>query len=149
MRILGLDPSLRATGWIVIESGKALGWGVIKTKGDLKESLFFIRNEINRIINEFSPKIAVMESVIYHRNAKVAITLGAVRGVILITLYDNGVDVFEVEPTRLKLGSTRYGRASKEQVSYILRNVFSLPEVEDHITDALAAAYYYDQRFKG
>jgi Holliday junction resolvasome, endonuclease subunit len=144
MRVLGLDPSLRATGWIVIETEdlRALGWGVIKTKGDLAESLRGIRDGIVKIVKDFSPEIAVMESVIYHRNAKVAITLGAVRGVILLTLGDMKVKVMEIQPSKAKMGITRYGMASKEQVARILRSLFSLPEVEDHVTDALAAAYY-------
>ncbi|MEO0139080.1 MAG: crossover junction endodeoxyribonuclease RuvC [candidate division WOR-3 bacterium] len=141
---MGLDPSLRATGWIVIDTDglKALGWGIIKTKGNLKGSLVKIRDNLRDIIKEFSPDKAVMEAIIYHRNPKVAIMLGAVRGVILLTLEDLGIEVIELQPTKIKLGTTRYGLASKEQVANVLRNVFSLPEVEDHITDALAAAYY-------
>jgi crossover junction endodeoxyribonuclease RuvC len=144
MRVLGLDPSLRATGWIVIETEdlRALGWGVIRTKGDLKESLKKIRDEIVKIVKDLSPEFAVMESVIYHRNAKVAITLGAVRGVILLVLGDMEVKVLEIQPSKAKIGTTRYGMASKEQVSRVLRSIFSLPDVEDHVTDALAAAYY-------
>ncbi len=141
---MGLDPSLRATGWIVIETEdlKALNWGVIRTKGNLTESLKIIRNEMVRIVRELSPEFAVMESVIYHRNAKVAITLGAVRGVILLVLADMGIKVMEIQPSKVKMGTTRYGMASKEQIARVLRNIFSLPEVEDHVTDALAAAYY-------
>ncbi len=141
---MGLDPSLRATGWIVIETEdlKALNWGVIRTKGNLTESLKIIRNEMVRIVRELSPEFAVMESVIYHRNAKVAITLGAVRGVILLVLADMGIKVVEIQPSKVKMGTTRYGMASKEQIARVLRNIFSLPEVEDHVTDALAAAYY-------
>ncbi len=141
---MGLDPSLRATGWIVIETEglKALNWGVIRTKGNLTESLPIIRNEMVRIVRELSPEFAVMESVIYHRNAKVAITLGAVRGVILLVLADMGIKVVEIQPSKVKMGTTRYGMASKEQLARVLRNIFSLPEVEDHVTDALAAAYY-------
>jgi Holliday junction resolvasome, endonuclease subunit len=106
MRVLGLDPSLRATGWIVIETEdlRALGWGVIRTKGDLKESLRKIRDEVVKIVKDFSPEFAVMESVIYHRNARIAITLGAVRGVILLVLGDMGVKVLEIQPSRRKLG---------------------------------------------
>lgn len=144
MRVMGLDPSLRATGWIVIDTDKlkALGWGVIRTKGDLKQSLVKIRDNLKDVIKEFSPDKAVMEAIIYHRNPKIAIMLGAVKGVILLTLEDLGIEVVEVQPTKIKLGTTRYGLASKEQVANVLRSVFSLPEVEDHITDALAAAYY-------
>ena len=144
MRVLGLDPSLRATGWIVIETEtlRALGWGVIKTKGNLTQSLMEIRKKMVDIVENFSPEFAVMESVIYHRNAKVAITLGAVRGVILLVLGDMGVNVVEIQPSKVKVGTTRYGMASKEQVTRVLRSVFNLPEVEDHVTDALAAAYY-------
>jgi len=116
--------------------------GSYKTKGDLAESLRGIRDGIVKIVKDFSPEIAVMESVIYHRNAKVAITLGAVRGVILLTLGDMKVKVMEIQPSKAKMGITRYGMASKEQVARILRSLFSLPEVEDHVTDALAAAYY-------
>ncbi|NPA79766.1 MAG: crossover junction endodeoxyribonuclease RuvC [Thermotogae bacterium] len=143
MRVLGIDPSLRATGWIVVERDRALAWGVIRTKGELGESLLKIKEETVRVVRQFSPDRAVMEAIIYHRNPKVAIVLGAVRGVLLLTLHELGVDVEEIPPSRLKLASTRYGQASKRQVAYILRNLYDLREdVPDHITDALAAAHY-------
>ncbi len=143
MRVLGIDPSLRATGWIVVEGREVKGWGVIRTKGELAESLSVIRDSLLRIVEEFQPERAVMEAIIYHRNPKVAILLGAVRGVILITLRDAGVNLIEVSPSRLKLSSTRFGNAPKEQVAYMLKSVYGLNEdVPDHVTDALAAANY-------
>ncbi len=143
MRVLGIDPSLRATGWIVVEDMRVLGWGVIRTKGGLGDSLVAIRDSLRTVVLELEPERAVMEAIIYHRNPKVAILLGAVRGVILLTLHDVGVPVEEVSPSRLKLSSTRFGNASKEQVAHILRKLYGLEEeVPDHVTDALAAAHY-------
>ncbi len=144
MRIMGIDPSLRATGWIVVDAERmeALSWGVIRTRGDLKSSLLKIRGEVSNILESYEPQKAAMEAIIYHRNPQIAITLGAVRGIILLTLHDHKVETVEVQPSKMKMGSTGYGKASKQQVANILRNIFSLPEVEDHITDALAAAYY-------
>ncbi len=143
MRVLGIDPSLRATGWIVVEGREVKGWGVIRTKGELAESLSVIRDSLLRIVEEFQPERAVMEAIIYHRNPKVAILLGAVRGVILITLREAGVNLIEVSPSRLKLSSTRFGNAPKEQVAYMLKSIYGLDEdVPDHVTDALAAANY-------
>lgn len=143
MRVLGIDPSLRATGWIVVEDRKVKGWGVVRTRGELAESLVTIRDALLKVVNKFKPETAVMEAIIYHRNPKVAILLGAVRGVILVTLKDAGVDLIEVSPSRLKLSSTRFGNAPKEQVAYMLKRVYGLDEdVPDHVTDALAAANY-------
>ncbi len=143
MRVLGLDPSLRATGWIVVEKGEVLGWGVIRTRGELTDSLAVIRDTLREVLSRLQPDKAVMEAIIYHRNPKVAILLGAVRGVILLTLRDMGIPVEEVSPSRLKMSSTRYGKASKEQVARILKALYGLEgDVPDHVTDALAAAHY-------
>ncbi len=143
MRVLGLDPSLRATGWVVVEGTRILGWGVIRTKGALGGSLVVIRDTLRGVVEDLRPDRAVMEAIIYHRNPKVAILLGAVRGVILLTLHDMGVPVEEVSPSRLKMSSTRFGNASKKQVAHILRSLYGLEEaVPDHVTDALAAAHY-------
>jgi crossover junction endodeoxyribonuclease RuvC len=143
LRILGIDPSLRATGWVVVENRKVIGWGVIRTKGNLVDSLAVIRDSLSRIVEELRPDKAVMEAIIYHRNPKVAILLGAVRGVILLTLKDTDVPVEEVSPSKLKMSSTRFGNAPKEQVAYMLKSVYNLNEdVPDHVTDALAAANY-------
>lgn len=143
MRVLGLDPSLRATGWVVVKDREVLGWGVIRTRGELGGSLVVIRDTLRGIVEEMKPERAVMEAIIYHRNPKVAILLGAVRGVILLTLHDMGIPVEEVSPSRLKLSSTRFGNAPKEQVAHILKALYGLEgDVPDHVTDALAAAHY-------
>jgi len=120
-----------------------IGWGVIRTRGDLKTSLLKIRDEMRKILENYYPERAVMEAIIYNKNPKIAILLGAVRGVLLVLFGDFGLEITEVPPSRLKLAATRRGRASKHQVAHVLKLAYGLNEdVPDHVSDALAAAHY-------
>lgn len=151
-RILGIDPGVTATGYGIIENDSVLTIGVIRPspRFGLQEKLYRIFINLKEILDRWRPDVAVMEEVIYHRNVKSALSLGAARGVVLVALREAGVPVQEISPTTLKLSVTGNGRASKSQVAFMVGQLLKLDVegVPDHITDALACALSF-KRTKG
>lgn len=143
MRILGLDPGLSATGWaVLLRSGELRAYGVIRPKGrTLGEKLVCLHEEVQRVLHEYPPTLAVMETVIYHKNPRTALSLGAARGVILLALAQREIPVVELSPTDIKLSITGSGAAPKEQVAFMVRYLLKLPQpLPHHATDAMACA---------
>ena len=151
MLVLGIDPGLRFIGFgLIDEKFKVVGRGIIKPRGEsLAEKLHSIYQQFNDIIQEYSPDVAVIESTIYYRNVKTALTLGAVRGILLLGLQENGIRFFEVSPTKIKLSLTGVGRAKKEQLEYMVKKILSLKEdISSHESDALALSLWFLKRKK-
>lgn len=152
MIILGIDPSLRSTGYGVIayESGKprALAFGEIKnpaTRSSL-ECLVEIRREIAGIIATTKPVEAAVEGIVYIQNHKVAITLGAARGAALLALAEAGLPVYEYAPRRVKAAATGRGAAQKQQVAFMMRALLGLTQnPPPDAADALAIALTHAQ----
>lgn len=144
MKILGIDPGLRALGWGIVDaSQKALRWGTIRTNGvaSLPQQLLFIERELLSIVESERPDAAVMEAVVIHKNPKSALVIGAARAVVLLTLAHQEIPVIEISPTNLKKAVTGSGRARKCQVGYMVRQLLDLEgEVSSHASDALACA---------
>ncbi len=149
MRIIGLDVSLTNTGVAVCEDDlKVLHLETIRPgRGSLPARLHLLYDRLRSIIQEFSPQVAVVESVIYHRNPSTAIALGSARGVVLLLLSQMGLPVEEISPTAAKLSVAGNGRASKHQVQFMIRALFGLRSApNDHESDALALIYTYLNR---
>lgn len=148
MRILGVDPSLASTGFALLdlERRRVEGW-VAKTssRDDLGVRLLAIAGLCDRILREESPDRVVMEGVIFHRNPRTALTMGAVRGVLLLSFAKEGVPVQEISPTRVKRMLTGYGQASKDQLARMIGNILhlDLSTWPRDLTDALALAAGY------
>ncbi len=149
MRIIGLDVSLTNTGVAVCEEDlRVLHLETIRPgRGSLPARLQFVYERLRSIIREFSPEVAVVESVIYHRNPSTAIALGSARGVVLLALSQMGLYIEEISPTAAKLSVVGNGRASKSQVQFMIRAIFGLRGTpNDHESDALALVYTYLNR---
>ncbi len=143
-RVIGIDPGITATGYGLIEGTQVLDTGVIRPSArlSLPEKLYYIFINLKEILDRWRPDAAVIEEVIYHRNVRSALSLGAARGVVLVALRMADVDIHEISPTAVKLAVTGNGRASKEQVAFMIGNLlnFDVNGVSDHVTDALACA---------
>ncbi len=155
MRVLGLDPSLRATGWGVVEGAgntfHCLGCGHIPTKSGvpLPERLERIYLELTAVIARFEPEAAGVETVFTAKNPKVAILLGHARGVAVLAVKRAGVPVFEDAPRDIKKAVTGRGGAAKEQVAYMVKMILGLDEspITTDESDALAAALCHLLRY--
>lgn len=148
MIILGLDPSLSATGYSIIQSTnegmQTLAYGSIRTKSRelISHRLKTISDEIEKIVNIYHPDQAVLEECFLGQNAKIALLLGEVRGAILLMLRRLQISIFGYSPKTVKLAIVGYGAASKGQVQSMIQKILCLSNVpKSHdVTDAMAVA---------
>jgi len=146
--ILGIDPGSLNVGYGIIQVEKrkivAAGCDTIKInpKIQLTERLVQIHLGMDKIIAEYKPEIAVVETIFYGKNIKSAFTLGHARGVILLALAQHNITIEEYSPREVKKSVVGNGNASKEQVEYMVQKILNLstkPKTED-AADALAIA---------
>jgi len=134
-RVLAVDPSLRGTGFAVLEknaSGKlrALDFGTIKNRAELLPSscLVAIHDRLAELIYKHEPDCAAIESVIYVQSHRIAITLGAARGAAILAMAARGLPIFEYAPRRVKQAVVGRGGAEKQQVAFMVRALLGLTE---------------------
>jgi crossover junction endodeoxyribonuclease RuvC len=151
MIVLGVDPGSRTTGYGVVslqgDRLRCVDCGAIATakKGKLPgiaERLAIIYRELEALIRRVSPEVVVVEEVFYAANFKSALTLGHVRGVVLLAASQVGIPLMEYSPLEVKKAVVGYGRADKKQIQTmvkVLLNLQSEPEPHD-AADALAIA---------
>lgn len=152
-RVLGIDPSLRATGWAVVArefppgarqpSLRALGYGTIRVPAavPLPAALARIHETLRSAIAAHQPGICALESAIFVQSRQTAITLGAVRGVVLLAAAQAGLPVVDIAPRRAKQALTGRGGAAKSQVAFMTRALLGLDHTPDpDAADALAMA---------
>jgi crossover junction endodeoxyribonuclease RuvC len=157
--ILAVDPSLRGTGYAILErdSGKTrcLHFGVIKNSPKLTISgcLVAIHEQLGEVIEKFSPPVMAIESVIYVQSFPTAITLGSARGAALLAAAQRGLAIYEYAPRRVKQAVVGRGGAQKTQVGFMIRALLGLtvtppPDAADamaigltHFQSADAAAH--------
>lgn len=147
MRILGIDPGSRITGYGVIEKrgNRLVHWdnGAIHTDRapDFPGRLLTIFRGIDDVIDRYSPDVVAVEEVFFSRNVQSALTLGQARGAAIAAAANRGLPVFEYTPMQIKSAVVGYGHARKEQVQRMVKTLLSLPEVaQADASDALAAA---------
>jgi crossover junction endodeoxyribonuclease RuvC len=147
MRVLGVDPSLRSTGYAVVDGDRkkqsVLEYGLIKTTSaeQLEDSLEKIADTIEDVVNKYQPDCLAIEDLFTHKNSKVALQLGHVRGVIMLICRRLGLPAAQYPATRIKETISGYGRASKEQMQTMVTRSLSLTEEPpSDAADALAAA---------
>jgi crossover junction endodeoxyribonuclease RuvC len=148
MRILGIDPGSRVTGWGVLDCS---GWeirfvalGVVRTgDGDeLGARLCRLAAGLREVIRSQAPDVAVVEQVFSARNARSALVLGHARGVVLLAAGEASLVIHEYAPTQVKTAVTGSGRAEKEQVQAALAAQLGLRTLPSPLdaSDALAVA---------
>lgn len=146
MRILGIDPGLRATGFGLIDTrGDAMRYvasGVIRSgEGHLPERIGRLHQGIVELVREYRPTVAVCEIVFVNVNPKSTLMLGQARGAALGALVTSGMKVHEYTALQIKQAMVGYGRATKEQVQEMVKRLLSLPGVPStDAADALACA---------
>ena len=146
IRILGIDPGSRLTGFGLIETAGnrtvCVTTGCIRTEGnDLASRLKHIHLDISALIEEFSPEEVAIESIFMHRNADSALKLGQARGAALSAVAVQNLPVHEYTPSQIKKAVVGKGNASKQQVQHMVKAMLALPrQPQADAADALAAA---------
>jgi len=144
-RLLAVDPSLRSTGYAVLEEEKGkprgLQYGIIKNGPKLSQSacLVCIHEKISALVSEWKPCALAVEGVIYVQSYRTAITLGAARGAAILAARARGLSVHEYAPTSVKQAVVGRGGAQKHQVAFMIRALLGLTETPSpDAADALA-----------
>lgn len=146
MRILGIDPGSRRTGFGIIErsGSRCLGveYGTLNLgAGDMHARLLSLHRRLDELIRRARVDALAVESVFQGRNPSSALKLGQARGVVLVVAGLNGVEIAEYAPAQVKQAVTSSGRAEKEQVQRMVQMILGLssPPPQD-AADALAVA---------
>ncbi|MFH1550818.1 MAG: crossover junction endodeoxyribonuclease RuvC [Planctomycetota bacterium] len=149
MRILGIDPGLRITGYGVIDAdGDSISLveaGTITTEDSapLEDRLGEIYRGVRSIISSLKPgSLAVEQLYSHYAHPCTAILMGHARGLIFLAASECGVEVASYSATKIKKALTGNGHASKIQVGRMIQSLFGLkePPSPSDVSDALAAA---------
>jgi crossover junction endodeoxyribonuclease RuvC len=149
MRILGIDPGLRITGYGVIDyqprRPKLIDGGVIRLtpKTSLAARLVELEVELVGLLDEHEPDVCAVEQLYSHyKHPRTAILMGHARGVILLAAARRGIEVVQLAANRIKQSLTGHGHAGKKQMQRAIQMQWNLaepPEPPD-VADALAIA---------
>lgn len=148
MKVLGIDPGSETLGWGVVE-GNGLKYGLVdfgvvklSPKESFSKRLLKISEGVEAVIAKFQPDVLSVEEAFYAANVKVAMKLGQVRGVVLLSGERAGLEISEYSPRLIKQTVVGYGNAEKHQVQEMVRLLLKLktaPQPHD-AADALAIA---------
>lgn len=147
--ILGIDPGTRVTGYGVISLNErrvlaCIDYGCIRppVSKTAPQKYRIIFESMNKLLDQFSPDSVVVETQFVNKNPQSAIKLGMARGMVILAAALREIPLFEYAPTRAKQAVVGNGRASKQQVQAMVKNLLGLkvvPSPED-AADALALA---------
>lgn len=147
-RVLGIDPGLANTGFGIVDyfnnSFKMISYGVIETKNNCShgERLKIIYDSLQKVIDEFLPQEASMETLYFAKNVTSALSVAEARGVVTLCLCNNRIPLFEYKPNQIKNVITGTASADKKLVEKFVKIVLNLKTEPrpDHAADALAGA---------
>ena len=148
MIILGIDPGLATVGYGILKSEKnklaAVEHGALITPPHtpVHERLKMIYDGTRQIIEKYNPDDLAIEELFYNTNQKTVIPVCEARGVILLCAHQSGLDISEYTPLQVKQSVVGYGRAEKNQVQAMIKNILRLDKIPkpDDAADALAIA---------
>jgi crossover junction endodeoxyribonuclease RuvC len=150
--ILGIDPSLRGTGYGVIRTGRGqprlLAAGTIKcpAKWERSRCLALISSTLRRVVDEHAPAVCVVEGLFHAQNLQTALIMGEARGAALAAVAEAGPEIFEIAPRKVKQAIVGYGAAQKIAVAKMVQRMLGLTELPaPDAADALALALAYTQ----
>ncbi len=146
MRLLGLDPGLRNTGWGVIDAEgnrlKHVAQGVVKTHDNA--SLAIRLDELHRLLGEildqYQPDVAAVEETFVNKNPGSTLKLGMARGIVLLVPAERGLPVFEYATNLVKKSVVGVGHADKTQVQMMVKRLLPGASSGADACDALAVA---------
>jgi crossover junction endodeoxyribonuclease RuvC len=146
VRILGIDPGSRITGYGVVElvgqKAICIANGCLRVgEGELAHRLKDIFIGLQDIIQQYQPDEMAIESVFVHRNVDSALKLGQARGVVISAVAINSISVDEYTPMQIKKAVVGKGNASKDQVQHMVKAILNLgKKPASDAADALAVA---------
>ena len=154
MRILGIDPGYERLGIAILDPALREGRGgkdhivifseCFKTSANLEfyERLKLIGEEVNEIIKKFKPEVLSIETLFLTTNQKTVMRVAEARGVVIYEASRAGLKIFEASPPQIKIATTGYGKANKEQVMKMVKLLVEIDNTKksDDELDAIAIA---------
>ena len=144
MRVLGIDPGSRATGWALVEErGEGLArvaGGVAAPRGELSARLGELSARLEDLIDRWRPESVAVERAFLGKNVASALRLGEVRGALYAVAGRRGLPVVDYAPATVKVAVTGHGGAGKEMVAAGVRQILGGEAEAGDATDALAVA---------
>jgi crossover junction endodeoxyribonuclease RuvC len=145
--ILGIDPSLRGTGFGVIQTAnphpRTLAHGTISCPKTWERSrcLARISEAIRAEVKKHRPAVCVIEGIFYTQNLQTAMIMGEARGAALAAVAESGIEIYEIAPRKVKQAVAGYGAAQKSAVAKMVQRLLNLSELPaPDAADALALA---------
>ena len=147
MRILGIDPGSRKTGYGLIEhsNNKSFhldsGFIRLNEKEPLTERLLILSIELGKIIDRLNPNCGAIEKIFYAKNAQSALSLAHARGVILLKFSEKQLPIHEYQALKVKQTVVGAGRADKGQIKHMVKILLKINDpLQEDQADALAVA---------
>ncbi|MCD6442019.1 crossover junction endodeoxyribonuclease RuvC [bacterium] len=150
MIILGIDPGYAITGYAIIKVDSQtklislIDYGCIlsSSKDIFSKRLLILYKKVEEIIEKYNPDKMAIEHIYFAKNVKTAIKVSEARGVIILAAVIKKIDVLGFTPLQVKQALTGYGRASKNQIQQMVKNILKLKSIPrpDDAADALAIA---------
>lgn len=146
MRLIGLDPGLRRTGWGVIDAeGNRLhyvAYGVVAVAdtGMLAQRLAELFRGLTAVLDRYAPEVAAVEETFVNRNAASTLKLGVARGVALLAPAERGLPVHEYPANVIKKSVVGFGHAEKRQIALMVGKLLPGAQASADAADALAVA---------
>lgn len=154
--IIGIDPSLRGTGYGIIQQGPngpiAVAHGTISCPPSWQRSrcLLQILQTLRDVLKAHQPTVCAIEGLFYAQNLQTALIMGEARGACLAAVAESGIDIFEIAARKVKQATVGYGAAQKLAVAKMIQRILhmsELPAPDD--ADALALALTLIQESRG
>ncbi|OQX71751.1 crossover junction endodeoxyribonuclease RuvC [Candidatus Parcubacteria bacterium 4484_255] len=150
MIILGIDPGYAITGYAIIKVDSQtklislIDYGCILSspKDIFSKRLLILYEKVEEIIEKYNPDKMAIEHIYFAKNVKTAVKVSEARGVIILAAVIKKIDVLGFTPLQVKQTLTGYGRASKNQIQQMVKNILKLKSIPrpDDAADALAIA---------
>ncbi len=149
--ILGIDPGYDRVGICILEKisnteSKILFSTCLESdrKKEINERIFIFGKEIENIIKKYNPTELAIEKLFFTTNQKTVMGVSEARGAIIYLSQIHKLKIFEYTPLQIKIALTGYGKADKNQVYFMLKNIFkfngNIKKIDDEY-DAVAIAY--------
>ena len=150
--VLGVDPSLRGTGYGVIQASRpyflVLAQGTISCPRDWERSrcLAHISRTLREVLHKHRPDVCAVEGLFFAQNLKTAIIMGEARGAAMAVIAEAGLDIYEIATRKVKQAVVGYGAAQKIAVAKMVQRMLNLAELPaPDAADALALALTHAQ----
>lgn len=149
MKILGIDPGSTRAGYGVIDFNKKnntaeyIDGGIISVSSkEENQRLLELKKSTEAVVKKHSPKMAGIEKLYFNKNVKTAIEVAQARGVLIVSIQDRQIPIYEFTPSEIKQGLTGYGSADKKSIEIMVKKILKIDDLKqpDDVYDALAIA---------